>query len=81
MECNTEQEIQPPAGDAQETEGSTQLPQTEESAEEVAHKPLAPEPVTEDNPDHNKQAEHRTGLRDDTATPESAPTGPHGQEP
>ena len=77
---STEQEIQPATWDAEEAGESTQQTQTDEPAEEVAHKPLAPEPVTEGNTDHNEHAEQGTGSRDDTATPDSAPTGPHRQE-
>ena len=77
---STEQEIQPATEDMEEAGENTQQTQTDEPGEEVAHKPLAPEPVTEGNTDHNEHAEQGTGSRDDTATPNSAPTSPHRQE-
>ena len=67
---STDQEIQPATGDAKEARESTQQTQTDEPAEEVAHKPLAPEPVTEGNTDHNELNERygQPGLRPDRPT-------------
>ena len=41
---------------------------------------MAPEPLTEGNTDHNEHVEQGTGSKNDTDTPDSAPTGPHRQE-
>ena len=41
---------------------------------------MAQEPVTENNTDHNGNAEQGTGSKDDTAIPDSAPTDLHEQE-
>ena len=38
-------------------------------------------PVTENNTDHNGNAEQGTGSKDNTATPDSAPKDPHRHEP
>ena len=77
---STEQEIQPATEDTEEAGESTQQTQTDELAEKEAHAPLAPEPVTEGNTDHNGHTEQGTGSKDDTATPDSTSTDPHRQE-
>ena len=76
----TEPEVHPPTCEAEGAGESTQQPQTYKPAEEVAHEPLASEPATEGNTDHNGHTKQGTGTKDDTATPDSAPTVPHKQE-
>ena len=80
LRSRTEHAVQPATEDTEGAGESTQQTQTEEPAEKEGHAPLAPEPVTENNMDHNGNAEQGTGSKDDTATPDSTSTDPHRQE-
>ena len=69
-----------PTCEAEGAGGSTQQPQTEEPAEKVACEPLASEPPTEGNTDHNEHMEQGAATKNDTVTPDSASIAPHRQE-
>ena len=82
MESEASTQVHPaaPTCEAEGAGGSTQQPQTYKPAEEVAHEPLASEPPTEGNTDHNGHTEQGTATKDDMGTPNSAPTAPPKQE-
>ena len=74
----TEHAVQPATNDTEGAGESTQ--QTEEPAAKEGHASFAQEPVTENIMNRNGCAEQGTGLKDATATLDSAPQDPHGQE-